>query len=450
MRIMLLAAALLLGSLPVEAATYYVAPWGKDTNPGTSAQPWQRPRESAWRLRPGDTLLLKPGTYYLNDTIYFGLNHSGTSTGRKTVAAENPNNRPVIAGSTRNCVIINGDWIEIRNLVCKNRSDTGIAVVGGQNIRLIGNQVMWNYRNGIGVYNLNGRKALNIHIEGNEIAYNGTGWSSTGARMRSGGWPQGLGAFGERQTVVGNVSYHNWGEGIDVGGRNNLVERNTIFNNMSVNLYLDNASYTTVRRNLIYDTSRQTGDTRWYMSTDGGRTWIPSTGIQLGNEGTAGNPDPLMNLLIENNIVLNLRNNLFYWNYGVGGGVRYSTIRHNTFVDSEREAIFWGPGPHVGNNITDNIFKSNAASLAYVPNRSGLNFARNLWSRSTAGIPTGNGDVIGDPRLVGPAGQRSANAARLTSTSPAINRGAGSGFPAVSYFNVGRIAPADIGADEFR
>jgi hypothetical protein len=442
---MLLAAALLLGSLPADAATYYVAPWGNDANPGTSAQPWQRPRESAWRLRPGDTLLLKPGTYQLNDTIYFGLNHSGTPTGRKTVAAEDPNNRPVIAGTTRNCVIINGDWIEIRNLVCTNRSDTGIAVVGGQNIRLIGNQVMWNRRNGIGVYNLGGRKALNIHIEGN-----GTGWSSAAARTNGGGWPQGLGAFGESQTVVGNVSYHNWGEGIDVGGRYNLVDRNTIFNNMSVNLYLDNASYTTVRRNLIYDTSRQTGDTRWYMSTDGGRTWIPSTGIQLGNEGTAGNPDPLRNLLIENNIVLNLRNNLFYWNYGVGGGVRYSTIRHNTFVDSEREAIFWGPGPHVGNNITDNIFKSSYGSLAYVPNRSGLNFARNLWSRSTPGIPAGNGDVIGDPRLVGPAGQRSANAARLTSASPAINRGAGSGFPTVSYFNVARIAPADIGADEFR
>ena len=45
------------------AATYYVTTTGKDTNPGTQAQPFHTIRQGLRVLTAGDTLYLRGGTY---------------------------------------------------------------------------------------------------------------------------------------------------------------------------------------------------------------------------------------------------------------------------------------------------------------------------------------------------------------------------------------------------
>jgi parallel beta-helix repeat protein len=46
-----------------QGYTFYVAPTGSDTNPGTLAQPWGTLRHAVAQLRAGDTLYLRGGTY---------------------------------------------------------------------------------------------------------------------------------------------------------------------------------------------------------------------------------------------------------------------------------------------------------------------------------------------------------------------------------------------------
>jgi len=60
----------LTGSAPVQArtaalqgTTYYVAPDGDDSNPGTEAEPWQTIQKAADTLLAGDTVYIRAGTY---------------------------------------------------------------------------------------------------------------------------------------------------------------------------------------------------------------------------------------------------------------------------------------------------------------------------------------------------------------------------------------------------
>ena len=49
---------------PLGAATYYVSPSGSDANSGTLGQPFQTLQAAVTHLSPGDTLLIRQGTYY--------------------------------------------------------------------------------------------------------------------------------------------------------------------------------------------------------------------------------------------------------------------------------------------------------------------------------------------------------------------------------------------------
>jgi len=50
------------------AATYYVAPDGNDSNPGTEAKPWKTPQKASQSVQPGDTVLFAPGLYSIGET----------------------------------------------------------------------------------------------------------------------------------------------------------------------------------------------------------------------------------------------------------------------------------------------------------------------------------------------------------------------------------------------
>ncbi len=66
----------LLASLPVHAATYYVATSGSDSNPGTSSQPWKTVAYAVDKMVAGDTTYVKSGTYY----GHVRFKRSGTSS----------------------------------------------------------------------------------------------------------------------------------------------------------------------------------------------------------------------------------------------------------------------------------------------------------------------------------------------------------------------------------
>lgn len=56
---------------PMCAATYYVAPDGQDSHPGSEVRPWRSIQYAADRVQPGDTVRIRAGNYYVGSGLYF-------------------------------------------------------------------------------------------------------------------------------------------------------------------------------------------------------------------------------------------------------------------------------------------------------------------------------------------------------------------------------------------
>ena len=71
-----------------QAATYYVSTGGQDTNPGTQSAPFRTINKGVRVLIPGDTLLVRGGTY--TESLTWGVVPSGTSWSSKVRIAAFP------------------------------------------------------------------------------------------------------------------------------------------------------------------------------------------------------------------------------------------------------------------------------------------------------------------------------------------------------------------------
>ena len=88
-------------------ATYYVAPTGNDTNPGTITSPFrtlQRARDVVRTVNANMTgdinVLVRGGTYPVSSTIEFGPGDSGTN-GFRVIYAAYPNEAPILEGGVQ-------------------------------------------------------------------------------------------------------------------------------------------------------------------------------------------------------------------------------------------------------------------------------------------------------------------------------------------------------------
>src|SRR5206468_10707449 len=113
---------------PLSAAgnTFYVATTGSDSNPGTETSPFRTFNHGVSVLKPGDVLLVKPGTYAENNADAIP---SGTSwSAPVTVKAYDPANRPILRPSSgadkvllfdgpQQYIIIDGFVLDATNIV---------------------------------------------------------------------------------------------------------------------------------------------------------------------------------------------------------------------------------------------------------------------------------------------------------------------------------------------
>jgi hypothetical protein len=164
--------------------TYFVAPTGSDSNPGTIDRPWRSIQKAASNLAPGDTLKILPGTYYekfspvnsgkenayitytadpgtviidgsgiyLNDSSSEGLVQI---QGKSYIRLQNL----TIRNSTVNCVSvlsysgIRPSYIEITGLNIQNCSIAGILVKNSDQVLINNNSINHiEYSSGIGVW----------------------------------------------------------------------------------------------------------------------------------------------------------------------------------------------------------------------------------------------------------------------------------------------------------
>lgn len=129
----------LLGALsfiaPVPATTYWVAPYGSDSNNGTSSNtPFATPIKAVTAsLTAGDTIWIRGGTYVLNGNVSPGSSKAGTA-GNPIKMWAYPGELPVFdfatMTNTAKGLDLRRNYWHVRGIEVKNAPDSGILIAG--------------------------------------------------------------------------------------------------------------------------------------------------------------------------------------------------------------------------------------------------------------------------------------------------------------------------------
>lgn len=189
----LLATLLVAGS--VNAATYHVAPTGRDTNPGSAKLPWKTIQRACDAVAAGDTVLVHSGRYVGRVIVKRSMTLSAAAgekpiiDGTGIVIPEDDAGLVLIKDVSK--VEIRGFEIGNYRTTLSSRCPVGIFVEGKGDQIALRNNVVHNIENngtnagqinalGIAVYGNSTTGAItNLVIDGNEIHSTKTGWSET-------------------------------------------------------------------------------------------------------------------------------------------------------------------------------------------------------------------------------------------------------------------------------
>ncbi len=110
----------------LNGVTYYVAPDGDDSSPGTLESPWATIQYAAEMMEPGNLVYIRGGVYH-ESVVTSG---SGTSAGDVVFAAYS-DERPIIDGTgvdANNGFIIVDDYVVLRGLVIRNWPENAVWI----------------------------------------------------------------------------------------------------------------------------------------------------------------------------------------------------------------------------------------------------------------------------------------------------------------------------------
>lgn len=426
------------------AATYYVSTLGNDAAAGTGSQPFASIRRAAIAAKPGDTVLVRGGTYAPSQQIWIGT--SGTKSNRITYKPFK-NEKVFLDGKNMpggtDLLSIGGDYNTVQGFTIRNSKQIGVVVVEADGIRLTGNRVTGSAWQGIAGTSLSGKPYADLVIENNTVDNNAKGFFNEAI----GQFAQGMALQkASKVTIRDNYVYNNWGEGILISqcGDGSTIERNRTHDNFGIEIYLMDQNGAVVRNNFTYST----GDTRFY------RYNAPSRSVQIANE-TWGAPQGSKRNTIVNNVAYKNSFGLYYGNYYVGGGMHDTVVANNTWVDTTDGTIRIDDDAHSNTRINNNII-SQSAKKPYVfwltPQRGGVTFNANLWygNGTLISAAKSKNDLFVDPKFV-KRGTYIAKNYKLQTSSTAINRGTSVSLT-IDFNGSKRVLgkAIDIGAFEIR
>ena len=433
---------------------------------GSSNQPFNKLIDAVSNASAGDTILVKPGTYAITPSQAENsgyLSIQGFKPSKASCDARTPETMVTIKPAPGGNVVIkptaNFGWrqfLRIGDARCINFDGDNRTTIDGagfnfdDNISLVyiyeseniifENTVVQNGKGrGISYYNTNngrddvyirGNTVTGIHyrtiggygdynyIEDNDVYNNAL--ANENGKISGSGWPGVIQTTNDYQTleysnnvfIRGNHVHDNWGEGIITNFVNGAeITGNTVANNYSINIYLDNGSDVLVSGNYIYN------DTNKFERPD--RRGVTASGITWTSENYGGYPPTILpeNLTIENNLIVGGRYGLSYIHAWRGGNDNLNSykniwIRHNTIKDSEVMPILMEATRNTqtpsGNRLQNNlIFKGNSQNCNNYDSNMVGNFAtycigNNDFNSWTVGgnywVETNNSN---DPMLAG-------------------------------------------------
>ncbi|QDT41879.1 hypothetical protein Pan241w_19470 [Gimesia alba] len=412
---------LLLVSNVSVAKDYYVATTGNDNFPGTQSQPF---RSISCGLRnarqPGDAVILRKGTYPQSRSI--NLIFSGRP-GKLITLRAFPGEEVIIDGrqTPPDTSLINvlAHHVQIQGLTVRNASKNGICLWGPgsriHDVNVIGNQIQnCQYSSIYAGFNSLEDPVRDLLFENNIVSH--CVLMNAGNQHTS--WSFGLGAgLSKNITIRNNRVSRCFGEGIGLYlSDKGVIEGNTVSDNFSVNVYLDNTTNTLVSRNLVYSTK----DKKFY------RFDHPASGIQIANENYRGYSNPSSNNTIIGNILIDNHFAIYSGSYQRGGGLKQTLIAHNTAYGSTGPLLMIdADNGHQQSRIINNIFQQTGrAPLTSIQEPlAQIEFHHNLWYGGTPqqGV-RGAGDLLANPLFKNPGGY-SMDDYQLRLTSPARNTG---------------------------
>jgi parallel beta-helix repeat protein len=335
--------------------------------------------------------------------------------------------------------------MRIEGLEIKNATRTGLTIWEASHIKILNNTIHHTQKGGIWIGGETWGEVDDILIEGNTIYQTCQINNPPPLSGQGGGWPGALGSsYVTNITIRDNHVYENFGEGIaftlvDSG----LAENNTVHDNYSVNMYMDNTTNSIFRNNFTYTT---------YLS-DFYRFGEPATNMQMANEGIYDSTNPLDQNQLINNIMMGGRYGFHYGNYENGGGLKNTLIANNTLYHSAWALIkIDEDAGHTNSTIANNIFyQAGSAPVVDFTATDDVQFHHNLWYGGESGDAAGVGDIHADPLLI-QAGGTAPEAYHIQNASPAKNAGDNSLLPWVGIDFSGLSRPQgeimDIGAFE--
>jgi parallel beta-helix repeat protein len=420
-----------------DAATYFVATNGNDSAAGSLAAPFRTLTHAAGIVRAGDVVNVRGGVY--KETVQISAHGSADA---RIVIRSNPGETAIFdgAGTGRSANVLtlaNASYVDLSGFEVRNAGQIGICSWGSNNVRILGNTVHDSFRNGIYVgWDVMGVSFDNV-VDGNTVFHNVQ--ENANRAFPNGGWATGVSMNDtDRGRVTNNRIYENDGEGVvTILSKNTVIEGNEISDNFSVGVYVDNSRFVKVNANLIYST----GNTRYY------RLGYPASGMATANE-LYDHALPSSDNSFTNNIVVHSRWGFFYGAYDAGGGLKNATIANNTFYQAASTMIWIEKDAHANNVFENNIFYQVGGQGMLDVNGGGVSYRNNVWYGAPVTIAAVT-DILADPRFVN-AGGFQADDYKLTSLSPAINKGLDlSTIVRDDFFGAARPSTFDIGAHQF-
>lgn len=438
------------------AVTYYVATTGNNSNPGTLVSPFKTITYGVGKLVEGDILYVRAGTYKEMVTI----SRNGTSASPITITGYYNGSTyevPVIDGGGTlppwdwgYLMKIEGSYVNVSYFEIKgSRKGIGlILLTPGKNIKVSFIKSHDNGENGIIV------RADNCTVEDCEIYQN---CQTNVAHAINGSWASGLSFAREPKNGITDNGimrrckvYDNHGEGISAFEASHItIEDCVTYDNWAPNLYISDATYCKVQRNLIYNSTNPAFTARYPLvglcvfDELSGRI-SPTTGFNV--------PYTSNNTII-NNFFYRASISLYIWSEALvpNPGLKNSLIANNTIADAP--LLIGGTGEravHVNSQIRNNIFYGSANTILA---KGGLTFSNNFWKIIPSANAAGTSDVFGDPKIARTGattrGAITGDYFKLLATSTAINKAMVLTQVTEDFFKTVRDSLPDIGGQEF-
>lgn len=324
-------------STPASGTTYYLSTTGKDDNPGTEAQPFKTFAHAVTVLKPGDTMLVAPGTYResLADIVPSGRDWSAPVT----LKALDPSQRPILLPppgpypqgnyvlfftnerDAAHHIIIDGFVLDGQNIAW----DVVKIENGAHHIRLINSELKNAPEQGLLITGedsqYNEFSHLDIHDVGTTDFHHGVYISTSNNLFENStvhdnaGW--GIQVYNEHEwpcdnnTIRGNDVYNNariGGRGAGIGlysGSGHRAYNNVVWNNNEGIVTDYKATSTLIFNNTLYKNDRNGGQ---YNLLIGAQAFY----AEVTNNIIAGHPN--VGLFNTASVITTARNNLFFGN----------------------------------------------------------------------------------------------------------------------------------------